>query len=467
HWIARKVYQKSPAYRHFLSQQGINHLPPFQELPILEKFAYLQNHPFTDLYPDRFEHSLSLYASSGTSGKPQYWPMLRSSHRFSVPAMRFFLERIFQIHQQKTLIIVASSLGSWLGGEHFSWVYKSIAAQSSYPLTVFTPGSHPEEIIDIIAQFQDYFQQIIISIPATFISLLLLTAQGTHPALSLQKLKFIATSEYFPESTRLRIGQQGQHRPQDIYLVSMYGAVDANGLGVESPASIALRQLLGEYPDLATMLGIQTPLPLFFHSIAWDSYLEIINGKFCITRWQGIPLVRYHLPDDVAFYNWRILRKTMLTSDLIPVTHPLRLAIAASSSLLSNIIAIAGRADKGLVWGGNNFTEAMLDTAIKAEALQPILTGFYRAKVHHTETHAQLVFDLELQPNQIVEESLETWIRQHILETLIKLQPEFASDWRDIYQKLAPDYEMLKLNFLAWPALSELRQQTIKQNPFS
>jgi phenylacetate-CoA ligase len=467
--VAQQIQQQIPAYQKFLAHQGLQIPVDFEDLPISDKQSYILPSSLEDLSGDRLDHSLSLYQSSGSSGNSYYWPMLRSTNRFAIPATKFFLEKTFQIHKKKTLIIIASSLGSWLGGEHFSWTFKSLAQQVTYPLMVFTPGSNPEEIVTIIARLSCFFQQIIILITPSFIPLLYHKAETLNLALDLSKLKYLVTSEYFPESLRLTLKKKAQLSIEEVFMVSMYGSADTGGLGVESPASIAMRQLLEEYPDLREYLGIKLPLPIFFHNIRFDSYLEQIEQKFCITQWQGIPLLRYHIFDQVTFYSWKSLKKAILASKLINQEHSLRRFINASSDFLPNIIAVSGRFDKTLILGGTNFSESMLDSAIKSEKLSHLLTGLYRAKILYDHDQFQLSLDLELSTKVMQTEEVKDMIYREIIQQLGKVQPEFAKDWEDIYQdwEMTSTKRILKLNFLPSPSLSNLRKKMIKQSSFS
>ncbi|MGA1355723.1 MAG: hypothetical protein ACO35Q_03470, partial [Prochlorothrix sp.] len=109
--IAKRAYHNIPAYRQFLHDRHLKLPLAFQDLPPTDKSSYLIPNTFSNLTGGNLDRSFMLYRSSGSSGQPQYWPMLRSSNRGSHLASKWFLEQTFQIHRKKTLIIVASSLG--------------------------------------------------------------------------------------------------------------------------------------------------------------------------------------------------------------------------------------------------------------------------------------------------------------------------------------------------------------------
>jgi phenylacetate-CoA ligase len=468
--IARRAYKSVPAYQDFLAARGANIRASFDELPPLDKKSYILAYPFDRLLGDDADRILAFFRSSGSSGNPVCWPYLRSGSRFAALATRLFLERSFAIHQQKTLAIVALSLGSCSPGVQFASSLNSMNAKLPYPFWLFAPGKNLPEIIEAIANIQHLVEQIILFIVPSAIAHLHLLAEQLQKPLPLEKLRYIALGEPFPESLRTGLQQHAGIAENVPFMFSMYGSTDTGGLGVESLATVALRQLLTRHPSLAERLGIDLPIPLFFHSIAVDAFLETLDGSLCITRWQGIPLVRYLLGDRVAFYNWRKLKTAILTAaDFSPADEPLVQIISRASNWLPNLIAVTGRSDSCLILGGTNLTEYMLDEAVKSEALQDILTGLYRARIVYQQERQYLAFDLETRPDVRVNEEIDRRVYRSLIDSLGELEPFFSIDWQNIYSHWDNhrDLRVLKLNFLPWPSLSQLTEATIKQRGIS
>ncbi|HIK12651.1 MAG TPA: hypothetical protein IGS52_20735 [Oscillatoriaceae cyanobacterium M33_DOE_052] len=464
--VARRVQQQVIAYRQFLANRGVNTNVEFHQLPVTDKQSYALAYPYEELLGGDREKILAIFRSSGSSGNPFFWPVLKPSSRFLPLATRLFLEQSFAIHQRKTMVIVGLGLGSWLPGEHFSWGVKNVAMQVSYPFWVFTPGTNFQEIIEMVQRLDNLVEQMIILITPAAISHLHLTAQELGKTLPVAKLKYVLLGEPFPESIRSYWQTEAGIPPETTFMLSMYGSADTGGLGVESLGSVAVRQILEQHPALAKELGITPPIPLFFHSIAFDAFLEIVDGSLCITRWQGIPLVRYMVYDKVAFYRWKKLKQAILTSKhLPPGDNPWVDVLAKSANWLPNIIAVTGRSDSCLILDGTNITEYMLDEAIRCPELQTLLTGIYRAKIIYAETRQHLALELETQVGVTINSPMSELIYHQLVQFLGRTQPVFLAKWKNDYSHwdADPDKRVLKLHFSPWPSLSQTTEYSIKQ----
>jgi len=125
--IALRAEGALPAYRRFLESRGFASGGHFEQRPLTDKKTYLLGNTYDELLAADFDQTFAIFASSGSSGQAFYWPQLRSSHEKAAPSLRAFLEQSFAIHRRRSLAIVGLALGSWIGGEHFSWALKSVA----------------------------------------------------------------------------------------------------------------------------------------------------------------------------------------------------------------------------------------------------------------------------------------------------------------------------------------------------
>lgn len=430
-----------------------------EDFPVIDKESYIYNHPISDLLADDYLDTFALFCSSGSSGRATYWPQLKSDYRLSSRALQTYLEACFHTHRKKTLMVVGLSLGSWVGGDHLSSVLKQCALQVPYPLTIFSPGNRYDEILEIIVQAENFADQIILAVCPSAIGHLKLLAESKNITLPWHKLRYLVLGEAFPETLRLSL----QTPTAEPVLFSMYGSADTGALGVESSASIALRQLLLEYPALKTQLGITGDVPHFFHMCAPDAYLETIGNELCITRWQGVPIIRYNLHDQATLYNWQAIRAAVLN---FKEAEGIRLAgiIQKSSAFLPPIIAIYGRADRCLILCGTNITENMIGSAVKAFALQPFLTGVYQARILYDEGRQYLSLDLEIKQGVLIDTAVDETIYRELVQQLGAVQPEFAEDWKQIYAEWDHDLDkrIIRLNYVTWPQFSKAIETGIK-----
>ncbi|NER19970.1 MAG: hypothetical protein F6J86_19595 [Symploca sp. SIO1B1] len=463
--VAQRAQEFVPAYQRFLEKHGLKAGEPFERLPQLDKESYILAYPFEELLATDEQEILAIYSSSGSSGNPFYWPTLKSNSRFIPAGVRSFLEERFAIHQKKTLAIVGLSLGSWAGGEYLSWAMKTMALDAPYPFGVFCPGNHHDEIIKMISQLNSLVDQIVLFMVPSAIAHLHLKATQLKQTLPLDKLKYVVLGEPFPENLRASLQSRAGIEENSPFMFSLYGSSDTGGLGVESLATIALRRVLCRNKVLADALSIESPIPHFFHFNIPNTFLETVDEHLCVTRWQGIPLVRYILYDRVALYSWQELKKVILTSELLePEDEPWAKILSSASEQLPDLIAVTGRADSCLLLNGINLTEYMLDEAVKCQELQSILTGLYRAKIAYQEARQYLAFDLEIEQEVSPDQGTVDKVYQLLVQSLGKVQPIFLNYWRNVYSAWDndPTQRILQLNLLPWPTLSQATETSIK-----
>ncbi len=464
--VAQRAQKVIPAYKRFLEDKGIKVGKSFEHLPQSDKEYYALAYPFEELLADDYEEMLAIYSSSGSSGNPFYWPTLKSN-TLSIPTkFRSLLEDWFAIEQKKTLAIVGLSLGSWLGGEYISWALKTMALDTPYPFWVFSPGNHHDEIIKMVCQMNSLADQIVLFMVPSAIAHLHLKASQSKQSLPFDKLRYVVTGEPFPESIRASLQRRAGVEENSPFMFSVYGSGDTSGLGIESLATVALRKLLYRNNALASALGIESPIPHFFHFTAPDTFLEAVDGHLCVTRWQGIPLVRYILYDRVALYSWQELKTAIITSELLEQEdEPWMKIISSASDELTDLIAVRGRADSCLILNGTNLTEYMLDAAVKSQELNGIFTGLYRAQIIYEEDRQYLAFDLEIRQGIEPNKAIIDQVYHSLVQTLGQVQPEFLDDWQNIYSDWDkdPTKRICRLNLLPWPSLSQATETSIKQ----
>ena len=464
--VAQRAQEFLPAYKSFLEKHGLKAGEPFERLPQMDKESYALAYPYEELLANDYEEMFAIYSSSGSSGNLFYWPRSKSNSR-SVPAgLRGLLEDWFSIDRQKTLAIVGLSLGSWLGGEYISWALKTMALDTPYPFWVFSPGNDIDAIIKMVCQMNSLADRIILFMVPSAIAHLHLKASQSKQSLPFDKLRYVVTGEPFPESIRTSLQDRAGVEENTPFMFSLYGSADTSGLGIESLTTVALRKLLYRNNALASSLGIESPIPHFFHFTAPDTFLEVVDGHLCVTRWQGIPLVRYILYDRVALYSWQELKQALLTSEMMESEdEPWLSIISSASDELPDLIAVTGRSDSCLILGGSNLTEYMLDAAVKCQELNGILTGLYRAQIIYEENRQYLAFDLETRQGLEPDEVISDRVYYSLMKSLGRFQINFFNKWRNIYSAWDqdPTKRILRLNLLPWPSLSQATETSIKQ----
>jgi phenylacetate-CoA ligase len=463
-WTARRVERHVSAYREFAARREGPWA--FADRPVTSKESYILRFPTAELMAENQHGACAIFRSSGASGNPVYWPYLRDGLRHAAWGMRRYLEACFAIHHRKTLAVVGAALGSWVGGDPISWILKSAALRAPYDFSVFAPGNTYAEIIEIIAEAAPRVDQVLLFLCPSHVPYLELLAESLGRPLPLAKLRYVLFGESILERVRLSLQDRAGVPLPEPFMVSFYGSADTGLLGAESPESVALRKLLTRNEGLASELGFSQPIPHLFHYAAPDAYLELLAGELHVTRWQGIPLVRYNLHDRVRFYRWRSLRRAVLQSSRMAAADgPLREVLRRSRMMLSDLVAVEGRSGT-LIILGSNFSEADLDEAVRTPSLADLLTGVYKARIGSSGGRQFLEFELELRPGVTLDAEAAERVYRELVHSLGRVQPEFRNDWEKIYRSFHhdPAQRILRLEWHPWPELSRELEERPKRS---
>jgi len=463
--LAERARECVPAYRHFLDELAIDADADFGILPTTDKANYLLPAEPDETLADNIDAVFTYFRSSGSSGRPFLWPQLKDDYRWSSRRMLDFLETTYRIHERRTLAVVGLALGSWVGGDQYSWVLKNVALETPYPFAVISPGNRHEEIIDLINHQQHTVDQFLLVICPSHIGHLRLLAEALGQPLPLNRLRFLVVGEVFPEAFRRNLLRRSRPESGDSFMISLYGSADTGSLAVESPASISLRRLLEDDPALAERFGFRRPLPHLFHCTASDAYIETVSGELCVTRWQGIPLVRYNLHDRARLLAWEPLRQEVLQLADRDRVDAADLNHLHDAWALPDLIALTGRSDDAILLGGTTITAAMLDDVMRRPALAELLTGAYRAAAPFEDDRQFLDLELELRPGLVVDTKQQETIGAEVVLGLCQTNPEFASDWEAVYRagNDDPSRRFLRFRTVSWPSLSDGDGQLTKR----
>jgi len=447
--VADRARQNVRAYREFLESHGTPPDAPFENLPHIDKESYLKRFPFSGLVGDDFDKTFTIFSSSGSSGVPFYWPQLKSSHKASATMLLHLLESSFEIDKRRTLAVIGLALGSWIGGDFFSWAFKNAALSTPYPFAVFSPGSRHDEIISILHAAADTVDQFLLVCCPSAIGHLLLRAEQTGKPLPLEKIRYLVIGEPFPEILRRDLEKKSQCAGGLPAMLSIYGSADTGVLGFESKLSIYLRRLCETEPAMSAALGLPGNPPHFFHVADPTAHLEAVDGELWVTKWQGIPLVRYNLHDQVRILQWDEITRALENVTDEKTRALMTLPLAAPST---QFLAIAGRADSCLILCGTNLTETMLDHAMHSPDLQGELTGAYKARIVIEDGRQRLEITAECRGETGEPER----VYPRLIDALGAAQPEFLDDWNNIYKQWDSDPErrIIKLSLVPWPSLS-------------
>ncbi len=454
--LAQHSIRHVEGYKKFIGQFS-DWEDDFFSLPVTSKQTYVSHYSFAERMIEQPYDSFGLIRSSGFSGIPCYWPQSKSNFKMLDHIIKMQLETVYNVHQKKTMAVVGLALGSWIGGESLSFLFKSFARQTDYPFLVFSPGNQFDEIIEILSVFQDQFDQFLVCICPSAIRYLFLRAKEKNTKLPYQKMKFIVLGESFSES--LRIGLQDElGLPYDpSFMLSIYGSADTGLLGFESPLTSGIRSMFHLYPQIAKQFGFEHENPTFFHNADPAHFLEDCNGELLVTASKTMPLVRYNLKDKVKlvsgkqFFQLLNDKKTSIPQRFSWILNP------EFQQSLGDLLLFFNRSDQALFFFGTTYTCEMFNDIIHSQELSPFLTGLYKVSVDVIENRSVLVFQLEVFQTTLVNAELEYFILTYIVKRLCECNAEFKNDWEHVYSSFISDQKTkpILIRFLTYPSLSD------------
>lgn len=277
----------------------------------------------------------------------EWWPQTKLTDE-KILFFKQYFEQHYHIHQIKSMFIIGESLGKWTEEQNISYSVRNFSSFADYTTGICSLKHKVEPIIDFILEYHSEYSQLILFLSPSLIDHILYTveAAGLYTKFPFHKLRFCVSGEFFTERFRANINKICSVSELNSSIFSVYGSLEADFIGAESMASIAVRKLLHHDKLLAQQIGFPDTLPHFFHCYDTDIYIEEVDGELCITKWQGIPLVRYNLHDKVQLYSWKKLRDLILLHQVEDRQHEaLYKIIEKAGADLPDVIAFFGKSE--------------------------------------------------------------------------------------------------------------------------
>lgn len=303
--VMQDTLSRTKAYPDFLRKKGLDpksftELKDFKRLPIMDKKNYIEIYNYEELCLDhKLSSSYTIETSSGYSGKNSYWLRLSAEDNLFPKYLEYAFVQFYGIDKKDTLVIIALALGTWTSGEKMGQALREVARTGKYPLTVMTPGTNAEQIIEIVKNISSKYKQTIIVGYPPFIKKVIDFGSEQNVDWSRLNIKIGLGGEGYSEKWRDNMAKKiGINLGKDLLAISGgYGAADVGmSIGREYPFTVAIRRLCEENPEITKDI-FGKGIPNLFQYSPSSYYIEEINGELIFTAMTGIPLVRYNIHD--------------------------------------------------------------------------------------------------------------------------------------------------------------------------
>jgi phenylacetate-CoA ligase len=427
HRVARHV----PAYADFLAGHGVEvesvrTVDDFAAVPAVTKANYLQRYPLDMLlWHGDVGQAGTWSTSSGSSGRPTYWPRDLVSLEEATELYARVFRHSFHSHRRSTLLVIGFAMGDWIGGT-YTYAAALGLRRRGHKLSVVTPGLDVETILGDIAELGPYYDQVVLAGYPPFVKDVLDRASDI---VLRQDLRILLAGENHSEQWRdyvlERIGKPGQAGETCL----IYGTADAGIMGHETRTSIAVRRLARDDQRLnRALFGEGAAQPTFVEYDADYRFTEVDgDGRFLFTVDTAIPLVRYRINDQGTVLSAADL------ADLLRA-HDHRAPIFTSTESCG-FLALHRRTDIAANFYALKIYPENIRTAMEDQALAGVVSGKFVLSTDTDERFEQsLRLRVELRAGARIDDTLIARLHRLVVEALNRTNREY----RRLHEALGP-----------------------------
>jgi len=428
-----------PAYKDFLKHHNINptkinSIGDFEKVPCTDKESYLTKYPLNELcFGGDIARNTIISSSSGSSGKPFYWPRVLDQDINAVKFIEMHYINNFSIDKISTLLIVCLGMGVWTAGEMMSGSGKLISQKQAL-FSVITPGLALEEILKILRNVsQLYKQSLMIGYPA-YIKDIIDTCVKEGLDLNRLSLKVLVGGEPITEEWRGHVFEKARMKNRLKDITSLLGSSEGGMIGFETPICTLVRRECFKNKEITQSLFNNHTIPSIVQYNPMGKYMESVNNELILTSMGGIPLIRYNTKDNGSVLSLQnvleILSRHGFTQERI-------IKELSSSSLWTFPFAyLFGRTNIMTTLYAVNIYPENIKAALVDNRVRNHITGRFAMKTAENKNCDQsLEIFIELGQKEIAGVKLKNLLTKVISEKLKKLNSEYKKLTESVNRK--------------------------------
>jgi phenylacetate-CoA ligase len=442
--IFKETAASVPAYKLFLKKHSIDpkaiRTPAdLNKVPVVTKDSYLRAFPLSKLCKHgTLAHSLVFTATSGSTGEPYYFPRFEKIDReYSILAEYYLSQNKLSI-EGPTLVVICFGMGVWIGGLITYQAFEAASRENGYPLSIITPGTNKEEILNALAKLAPNFSQTILIGYPPFAKDLIDEAIEKKINLSKLNLRLMFAAESFSENFRDYLGKKANI--DNIYrdTLNIYGSADIGAMAWETGASILIKRILAKdkklyadfFPSTSRMPTLAQYNP---HFITFES----IDGSIALSAENALPLVRYSIGDQGGVMSFNNVNKK-----LAQYGYDLRL-LAKKAGIVSipelPFVYVYERKDFSTKLYGAIIFPEYIKAALERKEVEDMVTGKFTMFTRNDKKHNQfLEVNVELKKEIQPDKKLEKTVKNLIFQELIERSAECKNNAQLLGDKMKP-----------------------------
>ncbi|MCU0543115.1 MAG: phenylacetate--CoA ligase family protein [Oscillatoriaceae cyanobacterium Prado104] len=474
--LFQNVAATVPAYRVFLAASNINPaaiqtFADFQKLPLITKENYLRCYPLPQLCRQgKLETCDFIAVSSGSTGNPTFWPRFIGDELQIADRFEQIFHDCFYADNRRTLAVICFALGTWVGGMYTANCCRYLASKG-YPVTVVTPGNNKTEILRVVRELGEHFEQVVLLGYPPFIKDAIDSGIAAGMEWQKYRIKMVFAGEVFSEEWRSLVSDRTnfnthsdtnfdrsagidgtecsqlktqnsklktpeQMSTDSIYYssASLYGTADAGVLGNETPLSICIRRWLANNPEAARNLFGESRLPTLVQYDPNSRFFEVNeDGTLLFSGDNGIPLIRYHISDNGGLISYEEMLDFLAEWGFNPAEHLQQAAGMENADFPRGIrqlpfVYVFGRSHFTVSYFGANVYPENVTVGLEVPEIREWVTGKFVLQVKEDADRNRLLsIVVELAAGVEGDEEKTSAIASSILSQLRRLNSEFAN----------------------------------------
>lgn len=433
--LFKEASKRVPAYKKFLKKNKINPekiktITDFKKIPFTDKNNYLKKYPLKDLCWDgKIERNTLFSVSSGSSGKPFFWPRSENLEIETSLNHALIFKKIFGVDKKSALVIDSFSMGIYIAG--VITLNSSLrSSELGMPITIITPGIEMNDILRAVKELGGNYDQIILAGYPPFVKDII--EEGELRGINWKKytVKFLFATESISESFRDYVLDKVKSLDKLSDSINIYGSADAGMLGFETPISTSIRRLsLKNQKIYEDLWGENTFVPTFVQYNPMHKYFEIENDELIFSCYGGLPLLRYNIHDKGMLYSF---------DELIKISKSNNSKITKEGWKLP-FLSVFGKSDLTISFYGLMIYPQNIKSALEHKKFVEKLTGrFLMQKRELKEMQQEWEIYVELKKGIKDSKNLRKKLKQHIINTLLLQNLEYQRLHSVISDKAEP-----------------------------
>ena len=437
--LFKESARKVPAYKSFLKKRGINpervrSYQDFKKIPATDKDNYLKAHGFFKLFPESKIPDM-ISASSGSSGKPFYWPRGIEQEEVGGKLHERIFRDIFGVKKNESaLVIVCFSMGTWIAGT-FTMSSARWLAKNGYKISVITPSIEKEDAVNILRDLAPLFGRVILAGYPPFLRDVIEEAKAQKVGISKLNLNLLFAGENFSEKYREIMHKISGVKDRFGGSASIYGTADAGAIGHETPVSVFIRKTASKNKKFAELIGLNSFVPSIVQYDPKQVFFEMPDGEMLFTTRSGIPLIRYNIHDTGMIISHKEMEMFLKKAGIFDQARNLDF-----EKWKMPFIFLGSRSDVATTFYALNIYPENIKAGLENKDVYKFVSGKFIAytRLFRSGRDQKLFIEVELARGVELSQNLITKIRQSIFDNLTKLNMEYRKLHRSIGVKALP-----------------------------